>query len=336
MKKTIKIKFTGFPDYHNPREQPYFQFLSEQYDIIECETPDYIIDGGQSFEHVRYDVPIKILISSENDIPDFNTYDYAVGSTIMDIGDRYLRVPWCAFSSHYCLLDRYQKPQPEKLLSRKFCSFVVSNSEFGDPLRMKFFKELSKYKRVDSGGRFLNNIGGTVNNKATFCSGYKFNIAFENSRSHGYVTEKIVDSYCANSLPIYYGDPVVENDFRRESMVYVKDESDIERAIEEIIRLDSDDDAYLEKLNTSCLSEGRAADDYNNNLQQFLSHIFDQPLSSARRLCSYGHQAMMRRHLGYLHGLDYRISKSWVYHAAVSICGKIRTRLGANHSKHCK
>lgn len=324
MKPIKRIRFTGFPDYHNPRNQPYYQFLADRYTLTECDTPDYIIDGGQSFEHIKYDASIKILISSENDIPDFNTYDYAVSSTVMDIGDRYLRVPWCAFSPDYCLLGRKQRQLPEKLLSRKFCSFVVSNAEFGDPLRMKFFTELSKYKKVDSGGRFLNNIGGAIKDKISFCSGYKFNIAFENSSSHGYVTEKIVDSYSANSIPIYYGDPVVENDFRRESMVYVKDESDIDRAIEEIIRLDSDDEAYLEKLNTPCLSEGRTAEDYNNNLKLFLSHIFDQPLSSAFRLCPYGHQAMMRRHLGYLHGLDYRISKSWVYHSVVSLCGKIR------------
>ena len=52
--KIIKIKFTGFPDYHNPREQPYYQYLSRRYIVEECDDPDYVIDGGQSFEHVKY------------------------------------------------------------------------------------------------------------------------------------------------------------------------------------------------------------------------------------------------------------------------------------------
>lgn len=330
---TIKIKFTGFPDYHNPREQPYYQFLSSRYTVVECNEPDYVIDGGQSFEHVKYDA-VKILICSENEIPDFNAYDYAISSTVLDIGDRHMRMPWCAFSPHYRFLEERPKLSPEKLLSRKFCSFVVSNAEFGDPLRMKFFRELSKYKKVDSGGRFLNNIGGPVNDKDAFCRGYKFNIAFENSSSLGYVTEKIVDSYHASSIPIYYGDPTIETDFRKESMVYVRGEGDIERSVEEIIRLDGDDDAYLEMVNAPCLPEGRTTMDYHNDLQQFLSHIFDQPLTAARRLCPYGHQAMMRRHLGYLHGIDYKIGKSWVYRAAIGVCGRIRAmRLAAKPSK---
>ncbi|MBQ2584257.1 MAG: zinc ABC transporter substrate-binding protein, partial [Erysipelotrichaceae bacterium] len=50
------------------------------------------------------------------------------------------------------------------------------------------------------------------------------------------------------SIPIYYGSPTVGEDFPEECMVRVKDEEDIERAIEEIIYLDTHDAAYLEKV----------------------------------------------------------------------------------------
>lgn len=333
MRSIKKIKITGFPDYHNPREQPYFQFLASRYDLRECEEPDYVIDGGQSFEHVKYDA-VKILINSENEVPDFNVYDYAIGSAVMEFGDRYMRMPWCAFSPYYRNLHEVSSKSPEKLLARKFCSFVVSNAEFGDPLRVKFFHELSKYKKVDSGGRFMNNIGGPIKDKNMFCSEYKFNIAFENSSCLGYVTEKIVDAYHANSVPIYYGNPDVVSDFREDSMVYVKGEEDFERAISEVIRLDKDDDAYLKAVNTPPLPEYRRSTDYFNALTHFLTAIFDQPLNAAHRLCPFGHQAMMRRHLGYLHGLDYKIGKSWVYRAAIGIIGRIRSdKVGANASK---
>ena len=333
MRTVKKIKFTGFPEYHNPREQAYYRYLAERYDIVESDNPDYVIDGGQSFEHVKYDA-VKILISSENDVPDFNSYDYAIGSAPLQFDDRYLRMPWCSFSPHYRLLDGAPSQSPEKLLSRKFCSFVVSNAEFGDPLRVKFFHELSKYKQVDSGGRFMNNIGGPIKDKDAFCSGYKFNIAFENSSCLGYVTEKIVDAFHANSVPIYYGNPSVTVDFREESMVRVKGEDDFERAISEIIRLDKDDDEYLKVVNTRPLPEHRGSSDCFNELTRFLSAIFDQPLSTAHRLCPFGHQAMMRRHLGYLHGLDYKIGKSWAYRAAIGIIGRIRSaRAGAKALK---
>jgi alpha(1,3/1,4) fucosyltransferase len=37
-------------------------------------------------------------------------------------------------------------------------------------------------------------------------SQYKFVIAFENSNSQGYITEKIFNVFLANSIPIYDGD----------------------------------------------------------------------------------------------------------------------------------
>lgn len=95
------------------------------------------------------------------------------------------------------LVRRTSHLSDQELLNRKFCSFVVSNSQFSDPLRKRFFERLCKYKKVDSGGRYLNNIGGPVRDKLAFCRGYKFNIAFENSSVDGYTTEKIMEAYAA-------------------------------------------------------------------------------------------------------------------------------------------
>ena len=321
-KPVKKIKFTGFPDYHDPRCQPYYRWLSDRYELVESDAPDYIIDGGQSFQHIKYDA-VKILISSENEVPDFNMYDYAVASCHLDFEDRYLRVPWFAFSPY--LSDAINRPSEHEisLAHRKFCSFVVSNMEFGDPMRKRFFEELSKYKRVDSGGRFLNNIGDAVCNKLAFCKNYKFNIAFENSLSSGYITEKIVEAYAAKSVPIYYGSPMSKDDFREDSLIRVKSLDDINRAIEEIIRLDNDDAAYMKKISCPC-SNVSSAGEYTNRIGTFLSRVFDQPILKARRLCKYGRQAMMRRHLGYMYMADYLIGQSWPYRIAVKMVGKLR------------
>ena len=64
---------------------------------------------------------------------------------------------------------------------QKFCSMVVSNAQVSNPIRERFFRLLSEYKQVDSGGRLWNNVGGPVADKQKFISGCKFNIAFENS-----------------------------------------------------------------------------------------------------------------------------------------------------------
>jgi len=322
MKKTVKVKFLGFADYHRPQKQAYYRFLSDRYDLVECDDPDYVIDGGQTFHHVKYDC-VKILIDSENVIPDFNSYDYAVGSAEMSLGDRYLRVPWFAFYPYFSdIANRKTEPDPS-LLNRKFCSFVVSNAEFGDPMRKKFFAELSKYKQVDSGGVYMNNVGGPVSDKLAFCRGYKFNIAFENSSYPGYTTEKLMEAYVAQTVPVYYGNPNVAVDFHPESMVAVRNEADIPRAIEEIVRLDRDDAAYLKMVTARCLVAD-SPDVYEDRLEAFLAHVFDQPLEEARRLCPYGHQSMMRRHLAMLYKGDQCLRDMPAYGLFVGLLSKMR------------
>ncbi len=320
MKRQIKVKFIDFEPYFPPAKQPFYELLSRHYDICETDRPDYIIDRGLSFKHVKYNDCIKILFLGENYVPDFNSFDYAIGFDYLTFGDRYIRHPLFArYASFAKLAMRTTTPDP-KLLDRKFCSFVVSNSQFCDPMRRKFFERLSKYKKVDSGGRFLNNIGGPVKDKIEFCRGYKFNIAFENSSSPGYTTEKIMEAYVAQTVPIYYGNPTVDTDFRPDSMVRVVDEDDIERAVEEVIRLDSDDSAYMEKVTACCLAESDITV-YDKRLEGFLSHIFDQPLETARRRNRYGHQAMMENHMKTFLRMDCAIRSLPVYRIAAKLKG---------------
>ncbi|WP_281650799.1 glycosyltransferase family 10 [Helicobacter bilis] len=82
---------------------------------------------------------------------------------------------------------------------------MVSNNALTDKRDM-FFEALSKYKRVDSGGRWKNNIGGNVDDKIEWLKSYKFNLCFENSSYPGYLTEKLFDAFLAGCVPIYWGD----------------------------------------------------------------------------------------------------------------------------------
>ena len=93
---------------------------------------------------------------------------------------------------------------------KKFCAAVISNFNLSDGFRIKFINELSKYKNVDMGGNYKNNIGGNVYNKIEFLSSYKFSIAMENSEGQGYVSEKIIDSFMAGTIPIYYGGYMID------------------------------------------------------------------------------------------------------------------------------
>jgi hypothetical protein len=104
--------------------------------------------------------------------------------------------------------------------NRKFCNFLVSNGNCLE--RNNFFNKLSKYKKVDSGGQFMNNLGYIVKDKREFQSGYKFSIAYENNayrpQQIGYTTEKIMEPMTVNSIPIYWGNPKIDLEFKEKSI----------------------------------------------------------------------------------------------------------------------
>jgi hypothetical protein len=60
---------------------------------------------------------------------------------------------------------------------------------------------------------------------------------------------------CMNSIPVYYRNPLVHLDFNVESIIQVKGTEDFDRAIEEIIYFDKDDEAYIEILKKPWIKE---------------------------------------------------------------------------------
>lgn len=324
-----KVQFVGFGGEERIRGSLLYRILARHFEVVLSEVPDYVFfnSGG---EHFRYNDCVKIVVQSENMTVDFNAYDYGMGFDHMVFGDRYLRHPLFArYPAFAGLEDARKKAQVrmEEFLDRKFCSFVVSHQAAGDPIREKFFRRLSEYKRVDSGGRFLNNVGGPVANKLAFCKGYKFNIAFENSSSPGYTTEKILDAYASFSVPVYYGNPTVETDFSPASMVRVRSEADIDQAVEEIVKLDNNDDAYLEKLLTPCIA-GPDYVEYGRRLESFLLHIFEQPVKDAKRRNRYGCQAVVERRHAAIFKSYHAIVNSWPYAVARNIAKNVHRTFG--------
>jgi hypothetical protein len=139
------------------------------------------------------------------------------------------------------------------LSNKKFCCFIASNNV---TYRNNFVKLLSKYKQVDCAGRCLNNFNNkTVINKYSFQSQYKFCIAFENDVYPGYCTEKIMEAYISNCVPLYYGDPFVEEDFNSETFINCSKFKNMTECIQFIIRIDNDDSLYKSFLNKSIYSK---------------------------------------------------------------------------------
>ena len=103
---------------------------------------------------------------------------------------------------------------------------------------------VNKYKKIDMGGKAFNNIGINVKDKIKFLSSYKFSFSLENSDGDGYVSEKIIDSFLAGTIPIYYGDYMIEEYINPKAFILIKGEKDIKSKIEYIKKIDNDDELY--------------------------------------------------------------------------------------------
>jgi hypothetical protein len=99
---------------------------------------------------------------------------------------------------------------------------------------------LSKYKIIDSAGKYLNNYGIPVVNKFEFQRGYKFSIAFENSLGSGYTSEKIVDAFAAKTIPIYWGNPKISSEFNENSFINIHRYNSLEEVVQLVKTIDSD------------------------------------------------------------------------------------------------
>ena len=90
------------------------------------------------------------------------------------------------------------------------------------------------------GGNVFNNVGCKIANKIDFLSSYKFSIAMENSEGDGYISEKIIESFISGTIPIYYGDYMIDEFINPKSYILIKNEKDIKKKIEYIKKIDSD------------------------------------------------------------------------------------------------
>lgn len=95
------------------------------------------------------------------------------------------------------------------------------------------------------GGGFRNNTGGRIKDKHQFISGYKFNLALENSRISGYVTEKIADAFMAGTVPVYWGGDMAKLDFNPEAFINVDDYATLDSFVKDLEEIDNNPQRYL-------------------------------------------------------------------------------------------
>ncbi|MCV4776722.1 glycosyltransferase family 10, partial [Escherichia coli] len=74
----------------------------------------------------------------------------------------------------------------------------------------------------------------------------RFNIAFENQISPGYVTEKLINPLLAGSVPIYWGAPEAVGDFNAAAFVNANEFASLDDLVRHVIAIDDDPEAVAE------------------------------------------------------------------------------------------
>ncbi|RVZ16388.1 fucosyltransferase [Helicobacter pylori] len=258
--------------------------LSQRYKITLHQNPnkpsDLVFSNplGSARKILSYQNTKRVFYTGENEVPNFNLFDYAIGFDELDFRDRYLRMPLYYDKLHHKAESVNDTTAPYKIkdnslytlkkpthqfkenhphlcavvnnesdpLKRGFASFVASNPNA--PKRNAFYDALNSIEPVTGGGSVKNTLGYNVKNKSEFLSQYKFNLCFENSQGYGYVTEKIIDAYFSHTIPIYWGSPSVAKDFNPKSFVNVHDFKDFNEAIDYVRYLHTHPNAYLDML----------------------------------------------------------------------------------------
>lgn len=271
--ETIKINFGFFWKGFDNSNNYFTRLLSKRYNIIISENPDFYFFTHSYYngkkDYLNYNCH-RIFLGWENARADWNICDYVLDSDFVSSNNpRHKRFPiWAAGWS----LERLTLPKDiaDFKFKKKFCCMVVSNAKAKE--RIEFFHKLSAYKKVDSAGRFLNNIGHSVDDKMEFIKDYKFVISFENSSYPGYTTEKLIEPMLVNSIPVYWGNPEVQIDFNIKSFVNVNEFKSYEEAIEYIIELDRNEEKYLEMASQPWLNNNKIADEFS---EESLLGFFD-------------------------------------------------------------
>lgn len=299
---TLKVAFSDGAKAYNPASVRILSLLTKSKLAIESTFQDanLLIYSDFGEQHWSFQ-GLKIYITGENMVPDFDQCDLAF-SPLEDLQDkRCVRLPYYAqVLPSMGSLVRGPEWQPQAYVNRpRFCSFVASNPR--GRFRNAFFKKLNRIQKVDSAGRHFNNFGPPITDKLAFLKDYRFNLAFENSQSTGYVTEKLIEPLLMGCIPIYWGAPDVARDFNTACMINVSDFSNFTAAADYILQADRDeslrlrhlsaspfysnlppailDDSYLINPIIKLISSGQKAGPRKYRKRRLREHVYQSPIS---------------------------------------------------------
>ena len=284
-KKIIKVKFIGFdPKDGDPLSFILFknELISSKYIFQLSENPEFVFYQPffQLSDLSKYDNAVKIFITGEPLHPDLNFFDYHFGFENDKNSDRTCFFPHFLWS--YNGLGDISYKEAKEIVNRKkyFCDFIYGH-EIQNNLREHYFNLLSSYKRVESAGKYLNNqesgkiVHYEFNNpsKLELQKKCKFSLCIQWVDFPWFINEKIVHSFEANEIPIFYGTETVKQIFNPKRFIFINDFKNDKELLNRIIELDNDDEQFARILSEPIYNEKDYDEEVLNNAVNFLDKI---------------------------------------------------------------
>lgn len=270
---------------------------------------DYILSDTFTPD-IDYFKGVRILYTGENHPISINRFDYCLTHEFVET-DRCHRFPhWLC----HCLIIQPEFQEflltprnitADELLAenRDFCAFVCKNPK--GKQRNSLVRNLNKQRKVSCGGPFMNNIGYLVPKgymaKRDFQSKHYFSIAYENEASPGYQTEKIVDAFVSNSIPIYWGSDKVEEEFNPAAFVNANKFRSEKALISHILELLDSPEEMARMLSQPILQDPEVFVKAEKELIDFFARIFERGPGAIQRTPMQNFLGIASRYYG--HGL---------------------------------
>lgn len=113
--------------------------------------------------------------------------------------------------------------EPKLYEKTKLCSYITSFKQF----TTGHIKRLELFNKLKNDPTFKDHIYGRdyrfIEDKIEGLKDYMFSIVIENSVYPKYYTEKITDCFATGTVPIYYGDKSIGEDFDLQGIIFIDD-----------------------------------------------------------------------------------------------------------------
>jgi hypothetical protein len=299
----LKISFSDFWGGYDPNDNFWTLTLKKleiPYQVVD-DNSDLLISSCFGASFLRKKSKKKILWCGENWFRMDTKIGDLGGRSMIDIFDMVYSFDYNNYENHYrlplYLIDCIERDvidfnlicrnKSKDLLfkefkNRKFCTFVQGNGNC--KFRNDYFLNLSNIDKVDSYGPLFNNTGQILDRigKIEKTKNYKFALAFENSEYDGYVSEKLMDAFKSDILPIYWGGSKVSSEFNSNSFVDVN-KLGMDKSLDLIKELNTDFDLYWEYYNQKIISDEQQSlanriNDFDNQFKSFLETILEKEI----------------------------------------------------------